>query len=194
MVSSNNRYVLKCTVFLVLISFFLPKIGNSQVKMGARGGISFKITDYQQTDASEPIPERFSDIAFGVHGGLFLRAKLGPIFLQPEIMLTSLKDIDIPILVGFKLGPARINAGPFARMAFDRNEGILNPADETRLWPSAAFGFQAGAGIDLLKMLTLDLRYEGGLQFIGDDISLFGNTHSLNSGPSQIVLSAGILF
>ncbi|MEO1435071.1 MAG: hypothetical protein AAFV80_06000, partial [Bacteroidota bacterium] len=128
----------------------------------------------------------------GLHGGLYARVGLGALFIQPEVTVSTLKDLDIPILIGTKLGPLRLNAGPMARMALDRNANA-EPGEEINLRQSTTFGFQAGGGIDIGN-IGIDMRYESNLTGLGEEFQLFGRNHSTNSGAPQIVMSASLRF
>ncbi|WP_266367212.1 porin family protein [Tellurirhabdus rosea] len=125
----------------------------------------------------------------GFVGGVY--ARLGKkLYIQPEVLVSAkggsfdivrtgmtsttqrvdikTTTIDIPLMVGYKLGPLRLNAGPLASLPISEsksfkdavNQYTTQPVDQT--YKQAIFGYQAGAGLSLLG-LQLDVRYEGGL-------------------------------
>ena len=103
--------------------------------------------------------------------------------------------IDLPVLVGFKIGPARINAGPVASVILSEDntaEEIIS--DLETMSNSATIGFQVGAGIDLFKFLTLDYRFEGGLSKYGDGIEVGDNTYPFDSRANIHLISVGVMF
>jgi hypothetical protein len=115
-------------------------------------------------------------------------ARIGrTIFIQPEVYFTakeanidvlnslttnlpvvgfSQKSVDVPLLVGVKLGPLRVLAGPVASYVVSAS---TNPDAALKSYFSgtsqdiinrSSFSYQAGIGFDILN-LSLDLRYEG---------------------------------
>jgi hypothetical protein len=86
----------------------------------------------------------------------------------PQAVKVNINSIDLPLLVGLKLGPLRAHAGPMASYIIDSNERVRDAirrytdegADEA--FNSAIWGYQIGGGLTL-GSLTLDVRYENGL-------------------------------
>lgn len=137
--------------------------------------------------------EQSWDSRNGLTGGVFMRFGR-TIFLQPEILYSgrggtynvqvlgpngqpvgtpqqvkvNINSIDVPILVGLKLGPLRAHAGPMASYIVNTNEGVRNAirrhtangVDDT--FNSAIWGYQVGGGLSLGN-ITIDVRYENGL-------------------------------
>lgn len=172
---------------------------QAQVKVGIKGGIN---TSFDNKEALAQLPEAatdrdiinaLKDNNIGFHGGLYTRFAAGPIFLQPEVLLTSKKDLDLPVFLGVKVGPVRIQGGPMARMAFDASKGFPESLEPETFLGSTKFGAKAGIGFDISK-LSFDLAYETNLSALGDEINLFGKSLSLNAGPPQIALSVGYSF
>jgi hypothetical protein len=123
----------------------------------------------------------------GIVGGAFFRFGR-TLYLQPEILVSSkggsfnliqtglatqqvnvkFTTIDIPVLVGLKLGPLRLNAGPMASLTVAEDKKLKDAVSQYTNQPlketakQAVFGYQAGVGATLLG-LNLDLRYEGNL-------------------------------
>ncbi len=167
--------------------------GMAQVKFGPKVGIGATVTEVQAAvDAEGNIGDKFEQANLSTYGGLFLRLQLGGIYLQPEATISTLKDLDIPLMVGLKLGPASIHGGPYMRMAFDRN--ALTPEDRKTMLQDARFGYQAGLGVDIGKKLSLDIRYEGNLSTFGNSVQVFGQNRIIDTGDPQILLSLGYSF
>jgi hypothetical protein len=136
----------------------------------------------------------------GIVGGAFLRIGR-KLFIQPELLISSkggtfdlvksglatqqvnvrLTTIDVPFLIGYKLGPLRLNAGPLASLTIGTDQSIKDALNQyskqpiSQTYKQAVFGYQAGVGISLFG-LQLDARYEGNLS----DLSQIGIT-SLNN-------------
>ena len=56
-------------------------------------------------------------------------------------------------------------------------------------------GYQAGVGLDILKKLTIDLRYEGSLKKYQNQIeSTAGTKFNLDDRPNAFIFSLGLMF
>ncbi len=165
-----------------------------------------------------------SSYELGYHFGAFFRIKVLALYVQPELIFSqananinikgenaageftssvkklTYNNFDIPVLVGVKLGPARLCAGPVATFNLSTNadeaedqikEGLESFEAATNM---ATFGAQVGAGVDILKKVTIDLRYEFGLSQLGDDIKVAGETFKTDRRQSQFIASIGWMF
>lgn len=166
-------------------------------------------------------------LAAGIHAGFFLNAKVGPIFLQPEAYYTFTQAnlsrenisspqkietyeidyhrVDVPVLVGFRPLPVlRIFAGPFAtvllNMEQESSNSVFNQSLQEHkddLYNRAGWGWQAGLGVDILK-LTLDARYEATVGNLRDqDLQNIEPSLSWLPGKNsqrQFVISLGYKF
>jgi len=153
---------------------------------------------------------------YGFHGGLFVRLKITKLFIQPELLFstrtneykitdmqtTNMNDvkqkfskIDIPVMVGVKLGPARINAGPVGSFLINTPEELIDNPDIEAIYGRMSFGYQAGVGVDIINKLTVDLRYEGSLKKYQTQIeNAAGISVNLDDRPNAILLSLGLMF
>jgi len=129
------------------------------------------------------------ETATGFVGGVFARAGLLGFFVQPEALYSQRKGaftaangtavtntlsyIDVPVLVGYKFLFLRANAGPNFQFLMnakqDADDASKDPDFSKDNFKSSAIGYQAGIGIDLLK-LSIDLRYDGSFGNIGKQI------------------------
>jgi hypothetical protein len=204
------------SVFIVLPSF-------SQVKFGIKAGLSttsIKMDDVKQVISgdTEYAVDVLEGANFGFHGGAFVRFGLGRFYIQPELLFTSRTDeytaedienpgsaiikkqqfneLDIPVMLGFKLGPVRIHGGPSAALLINSPKDLIDDPDLKTVYDNLTFGYQVGLGIDLFKRLTIDLRYEGSLEKYQTTIqSLTGDDDiHLDDRPSAILLSVGFMF
>jgi len=98
--------------------------------------------------------------------------------------------LNIPVLLGVKVGPLRLNAGPAASVMISDPKEIIEGATYKR----ATFGYQAGLGFDLFKKLTFDLRYEGNLNQFGDQIEIGGETFVLDDRTGALLVQVGLIF
>jgi len=152
---------------------------------------------------------------WGWHAGIFLRIKLLGIYLQPEAIFASntfdynvtevvggpktlmsqkFNRLSVPILLGFKLGPLRINAGPAASINIGSPKELISEPNFQDLYKSAVWGYQAGIGIDLFKKLTIDARYAGGFGSQEGSTTLGTQTFTFTNAPPSILLSVGFMF
>ena len=207
-------------LFLVLIaSMFVFSVSNAQFfSYGIKGGIGFsslKIEDITGiSDGSDVYDLITGDAVMGYHLGLQTRIKIAMVVLQPELYwnagggtveqvvdggATELLDvkfnrIDIPLLVGAKFGPARINLGPVGSFVLSESTDLTELEPDYELFTSAmTWGFQAGLGLDISK-LSLDFRYEGSLSKLGESLSIGGSEFALDARPSQWIISLGWWF
>lgn len=132
----------------------------------------------------------------GYSVGLFSRFGAAGIYLQPELYLTSrggkfnsvqsggttinqkdevnFKTIDVPVLLGTKIGVPLVNvrfmAGPVFSFIIDKEKPVsaaYNNISNFSNYKDSAIGLQFGTGVDLSK-LTLDVRYERGLTNVSE--------------------------
>ena len=181
--------------FLVIISLL-----TMTLTLGAQNVISFgpKI-GWNSSRLTTDYANYIHDIKSGCQGGFFFSIYLNKFYVQPEGYLSikrgrletslsdplnpahslmmsqtlSLKTIDLPLLVGYKLLDLklvrlRVWGGPVASYIMDKDytftiDGVNHSDRITRQdFRDATWSVQLGAGLDVL-MLTLDVGYEIGL-------------------------------
>jgi hypothetical protein len=202
-------------IFIVLFTLLLAAPLYSQVQFGIKAGVStdFTFTDQtlQGTDI-DVIIQSAEAAEWGFQGGVFMKAGFGGFYLQPELILATATNsvtyedvqaggapvvynqkftkLNIPVLLGFKIAFLRINAGPAAAVMIGEPSDIIDGAT----YKGATFGYQAGIGFDLLKKLTFDIRYEGNLNQFGDEITIGGETFTLDDRTGALLLHVGLIF
>ncbi len=210
-------------LFLVLIALAIVEVTNAQVfSWGMRLGAASTsinadpLTIYDGTANLDSIKLSVEGASFGIHGGLYTRLKFGPVFLQPELLFNTesyaytkedltqsgvtemLKDkfstLDLPIMVGLKMGPIRLQGGPVGSLLL-ANNSQLDQISETfsRELTNLTWGYQAGLGLDIGSVLV-DLKYEGSLGFYSDSFEVFGNTYETDSRSNRWLLTVGLKF
>jgi hypothetical protein len=196
--------------FAVLVS--IPAF--SQIKFGLKvGAATATVPTYDLGTGINNI-EALKNSAWGFQAGAFMRLKILVVYLQPEVMFASnsydynvttvsgktamkqtFNKLEIPVMVGFKLGPLRLNAGPSASVQIGSPKALINDPKFKDMYQGATFGYQAGLGIDLFKKLTLDARYGGSLsKKFGDSIAIGTQTFKLDSRQPSFILSVGLMF
>ena len=212
---------MKKLIFILAISLFLIQTSNAQMfQWGIKAGLginSLKIADLTGLeDGSDVYDLVTGENVMGYHVGFQTRINIAMIFIQPELYFNdggakieefrndalaatynvNFQRIDLPLLVGVKLGPARINLGPVG--SYVVNESVSDDVqntdpDYTFFSQSMTWGFQAGLGVDLSK-ISLDVRYEGSLSSLGDEVTVGGIDYALDARPSQWLFSLGFWF
>jgi len=205
----------KLLALLLVVFITLPAI--SQLKFGIKAGVS--TTSITMDDAKSITSGNASYLLgkaeganYGYHLGIFLRANISKLYIQPEVLFASrsneytlskvnsvvdsisvkqnFQKLDIPVMVGVKLGPVRINAGPVGSLRIGSPKDLIDDPDFKAMYASMTFGYQAGLGLDILKKLTIDLRYEGSLSKYQNKLE--GIT--LDDRPNAFLLSLGLMF
>ncbi len=155
----------------------------------------------------------------GIVGGAFVRIGR-KVFIQPEVLVSAkggsfdlirtglatqqidvkLTTLDVPVLVGFKLGPLRLNAGPMASLTISKNQTLKDALSQytsqsiNDTFKQAVFGYQAGVGLTLAG-LQLDARYEGNLSDLAQvGITVPGNDARFTTKTTLWQLTAGYAF
>jgi opacity protein-like surface antigen len=197
----------------------------SQVKFGLKAGISttnLSMTEIKQITSGSTTytVNAITSAKYGFHGGAFVRLTLLGIYLQPELLFTTrtneytvqnvttgqttaadivkqnFNKLDIPVMLGLKLGPLRVNAGPVGSLLINSPKDLINNPNFKNNYNKMTIGYQAGLGFDLLKLLTFDLRYEGSLKKYQNQIqNLAGTTKvNLDDRTNAFLFSIGIIF
>lgn len=163
---------------------------------------------------------------FGLHFGAFGRITVAGVFIQPELLFTQTKGniviseissvdnayekaveqkfnrFDVPVMVGYKLGPAKLFAGPVATFTLSEKDGLRDQMAELvgdnetveNTLKNAVFGYQVGIGLDILKFATFDVKYEGNLSKLGENLTVAGQNFNLDQRNPQWIFSLGIFF
>lgn len=211
---------MKKLVLLLAASLCMLTSAEAQIfKYGLKGGIGFsnlRMEDITGINEGEDVYNLVTgDAVMGYHFGIQTRIKIAMLYIQPEayfdvgggtfekvltngtteILNTRFSRIEIPVLLGVKLGPVRINAGPAGSIILSETTDLteLEP-DFTLFENTMTWGFQAGIGIDLFKKLTLDARYEGSLSQLGESLTIGESEFALDARPSVWLISLGYWF
>ena len=183
---------------------------------------SFKLQDVASIeDTGEAITLlEDTDPVLGYQLGLFARISILGIYVQPEVLFSNAKSeisysdldnigetfvseiklnkLDVPVMFGKRfLKVFRINAGPVFTLLLSHDveqAGVSDTyTDIESNYKSATVGAQIGAGLDL-SILTIDLRYEMGLQSISDGITIGETKFNPDQRLNQFLVSVGIKF
>jgi len=206
-------------VFLIL-AVGLPVF--SQVRFGLKGGISTTSLTMETlktltSGETQYTVEALEGGNYGFHAGAFVRFNISRFYIQPELLFSSrtneytvteleespvesiskqqFNKLDLPLMLGFYLGPVRLNAGPSASLLINSPSDLIDHPDFNAMYQDLTFGYQAGIGVDILKRLTVDLRYEGSLNKFQTHVSnATGDKVKLDDRPDAFHLSLGFMF
>jgi len=208
-------------ILIVVLAVFIAIPAFSQLKWGLKAGVSTTSITMDKAvqltgQSTNYTVQALKSSNYGFHGGLFIRLTLFGVYVQPELLFASsennynvknlststitevsqkINNLSIPVMVGFKLGPIRINAGPAASMAITSPKALVNDPNLSNVYNKMSFGYQAGLGFDLLKTLTFDVRYEGSLQKYQTQIqNAAGTKVALDNRPNAFLFSVGLMF
>lgn len=202
-------------LFVIIIAALISYPALSQVNFGLKVGISSTTVPTYEFTTGENNIDALKNAAYGYHAGAFVRITIMGVYIMPEVVFASttydynvttvsmpetlisqkFDKLEIPLLVGFKLGPVRLNAGPSAAILINTPKDLITDPDFANLYRSATFGYQAGIGVDLFKKLAIDLRYGGSLsKKFGDSVSIGNQTFNLDHREPSVLLSLGLMF
>ena len=128
------------------------------------------------------------------------KAEDGKVVTKGETDVIKNHRIDIPVIVGAKFGPARLGLGPVATFNLKSDAKVSDEYKDTfgkgleDARNTATFSMQVGAGLDILKKVTLDLRYEFGLSKLGNEVSINGQSYKTDQRANSFIASLGFMF
>jgi len=207
---------------LIFVALFLVQVSNAQVKFGLRAGLSTSdvTTDQIRVKNGEDLDALGISIAnanYGVHFGAVVQAQIGDhFFLQPEALISStsidykvedfgetetIKNIaresyqylDLPIMMGVKFGPLRLQAGPVAHKFLNSNSDLTDIDAYDPKFKDWSWGYQTGIGLDIWKIM-IDVKYEGSFNNQSDHFNFFGESYNFDKSPGSFVATLGYTF
>jgi len=201
-------------ILIITTVFFYSATMLAQVNVGIKAGLNtFNLQDEVFESNFDDFTFAVKEAQYGFHAGIFLRAKLGPIQLQPEVVFNSdnvdytfdqgglgqtivnqkYRAIDIPVLVGTKIGPIRLLAGPVAHYNLESISSLEEQVQTSTFSDELTLGLQVGAGFDI-KKLTFDFRFETNQSKLGESLSIGGQEIAFSQNRNRLVASIGYKF
>ena len=207
---------------LCFMAIQLATTNAQSFKYGIRGGIStpdIKPSDVDSLRIGEGTSSAFklklADANYGFHVGAWGRFTFSKVYVQAELLFNSSKvqyrygrlnsaidsvtsetfrNLDIPIMVGTKLGSFRINAGPVAHIRINGSSDLATVRSNYKeKFKSATWGYQVGIGFDA-SAVGIDLRYEGNFDNFGNHLTFGDKTYEFSKAPSRFIASVAIAF
>ena len=204
----------------ILLFICIAFAANAQLEFGIKAGLSSQnLTDKKllipgnDTDLELAIHKA----NYGFHFGMYSRLSLLTLFIEPAVLFNSssveynlsetifdqgvvntirsetYNNIDIPVMVGWKLAFANVHAGPVAHILLNSSSELTAIGDYDKKFRDATFGYQLGIGFNILKV-RIDFNYEGNLSKFGNHISIGGSEFNFDDRPERFVASIGFRF
>lgn len=143
---------------------------------------------------------------FGTQFGAYMRFG-NKFFVQPEVLFNSNRTdykigessageviknekyqfLDIPVLVGAKLGPVRLQVGPVGHYFLKSTSELTDFEGYEARFKQMTWGWQGGLNIGF-KRVSLDFRYEGNFSKLGDHITFFGDPYNFSDTPARFIV------
>lgn len=203
---------------LLWLAFMLPltSVKAQFISAGFRLGLnnSMDIEDLKLAVADkQAFTLAMENANYGYHFAGLVRVKLGPLFVQPELVFNSnsfdiswkevgktainigkqkFQYLEIPVLAGLKLGPVRLNAGPSGHLFLNKTGDLFKINNYAVNFSGLTLGYTAGAGIDIGKFMV-DLRYDGNFSSSDGTIN-FIKDFAISNRPPKILASVGFRF
>lgn len=207
---------MKRSAIWVFALLFIPFLSQAQFKFGARVGLSTPSLDKETIDQSG-LNLAIKEAKYGYHLGFFARASFtNTLYVQPEVLFNSnsvdfeisefgelatnilsekYQNLDLPVMVGAKLGPIRLEGGPVGHVFLNSKSDLDGTVDGySQRFKDFTLGYQAGIGLDIGQRLLLDVRYEGNVNNFGDHMRIFNEEVTFSQNPSRIVATFGFSF
>ncbi len=203
---------MKKLLLLSCFAFVMAFSAQSQIKFGVRGAVTSSTVEADKVSANGYTIEAVNDAKVGFQIGVVSQIQIRKLFIQPELLLSTsggvlkvsdvngsrlndqkITKVDIPVLVGGKMGPLRLGVGPVASMII-KSKSELNDYDQfDDKFKKATWGYQVGAGLDIWK-LAFDVKYEGNLSRWGDKVVIGNQDVSFDRRLSQWVFGVALFF
>ncbi len=196
-------------LFFIAFLLLLGQTAQAQLfSFGLKGGINTQLKkpdDIVISNGDSTLNLGVDKFKFGTQFGAFMRFG-GLIFIQPEIMFNSNKtdyrvnslnisdvrketyrNLDIPILLGLKLGPVRIMTGPVGHYFLNSTSELVDLQGYKENFKKLTWGWQTGVTIGRGRF-SADLRYEGNFHKQGDQITFFGDEYHFSNNPARLII------
>ena len=189
------------------------------VRVGLRLGVAtsdISTDEVEFRSGGQEFGLSLTDARYALQGGLFVQAKVGKLVIQPEVLFVSTRNdyllrdlsaasvietirkesyqnLDLPLMVGYKWGPLRLQAGPVGHLFISETSDFAGTADYASDFERWTMGYQAGVGLDLWNVL-IDFKYQGGLSDVGSHLTFGGERIAFDTRSSQLVIGVGLSF
>ena len=216
----RRRCVFTAWFSVVLVIAANVSAAEGQVRAGLRGGVSLAAAPAAEgrvfTWDARDFRLTVEDVEAGLHLGIFLQASLGKkLAIQPEVLFHATRTdyrleelfngstvesirtekiaaVEVPILIGYRWGPLRLQVGPVGRARVAQSSelvGVGGYVDDPER-DDIRFGYQAGVGLDVWRFL-LDVKYDGAFDREGAVVHIGGQRLNLEQRASRTYVTLG---
>ena len=181
---------------------FGPKIGYNTSKLSVdRSEIKTDLKNSFQFGLYARIGGKFyvqPELAWLTQGGLFKDedGKINSPFKQE----VKLKTVQVPVMIGYKLLDLKLvniraMGGPVASFVTDKDienkvDNYIAPIEQADI-KDAIWSIQLGVGADIMKLFTLDIRYNIGLNKVINEVEIEGEPVNFDSKTSGFNITLG---
>lgn len=223
----TNKTNMRKTTSILIILFITVSTISGQIKYGFRGGVNSSQLKLNNTidlitpdNQIQTLKIEAKSAKAGLHAGGLVQIMFANYFIQPEILFTTTGGelevtipenntsklihqrfyrLDIPVLGGFKIGPARIGLGPVASFNLYSNDelsdmiqkSITREPSTSEKFEKIGWGMQIGAGLNIFGKIAIDVKYEFGLSNLGSGVKIDEQMHNYSQRNNQLIFSVG---
>lgn len=198
-------------IFFAAALLTFASTANAQFfSLGLKGGLNSQLNQQNDIHIGSPNDADFNlgikGRNFGTQFGGYMRFGKR-IFVQPEVMFNSNKTtyvigessvgevlknekyqyLDIPVLMGIKLGPVRLQAGPVGHYFLKSTSELTDISGYQARFKEMTWGWQGGLNIGT-RRVSVDLRYEGNFSKQADHLNFFGTQYHFSDAPSRLIV------
>lgn len=209
----NKRTVFFLPLLLLSLTSF------AQIELGVKAGLSTSSLQDESfgfdREGRQDLRLALEDADYGYQLGLLARIPFGEKFLlQPELTFNTssatyqfddpddsftqafkerYNDVNVPILLSYKLAFLRVNAGPVGHFFVNSRSDLRDDAGIDRTWETLHLGYALGVGLDV-GPITLDVRYDGNFSEYGETFTFRGAEVDVDRAPRRWVGSVAWRF
>ncbi|NJC26008.1 outer membrane beta-barrel protein [Neolewinella antarctica] len=211
----KNQLALLTLLLLILCT--VP--ATAQLSFGLKAGVATESLQEERFDLTRSgradLGEAIAEADYGFQFGALVRVPLSESFdLQTEVTLNSAKtnfrfndpntqtsrvlserynDVNVPVMVSYKLAFLRLNAGPVGHFFVNSSSDLRDAEGRERTFDSFNLGYTFGGSIDV-GPLTVDVRYDGNFSKYGEDFAIADETFRVDQAAKRWIGSVAYRF
>ncbi|THH40277.1 porin family protein [Neolewinella litorea] len=197
-------------IALLLPLLLLSGLSFAQIELGLKAGLTTQSLQGESfsvdREGRQDLMFALEDADYGFQFGALLRIPLGEkLSLQPEVTFNSAKnnyriddpednssvifderynDVNVPVLLSYKLAFLRLNAGPVGHFFLSSTSDLSDQEGIDRTFETFNMGYALGGSIDI-GPLTFDVRYDGNLGKYGETFTVDGSSFRIDQAPKR---------
>ncbi|MBB4080620.1 hypothetical protein GGR28_003255 [Lewinella aquimaris] len=204
---------------LILPLLLLSVCSFAQIEFGLKAGLATESLQNEEFSFSregrQDLKFALEDADYGFQFGALLRLPLtASLTLQPEVTLNSARttfraddpdsgvsevfkerynDVNVPVLLSYKLAFLRLNAGPVGHFFVSSTSDLKADGGVDRAFETFNLGYALGGSIDI-GPLTVDVRYDGNFANYGETFTFRGEEIDIDQSPKRWIGSIAYRF